>query len=178
LIHLNITPKEFIKIEKRFIPGTLVNCRKRLWRVDYQEGNFLNVTAVDESTKQTKIYLPVEDVSPGNLPKPSYTEIGTPQTQKLMLDAFRLSMVNSTTPLRSLQLSRAIPVSYQLVPVFGIAETCLVIAFGALVLAIPVLSFTRAWLVYNPLFYCLCARKTCQEYVVGYVFRRQRRLKT
>jgi len=101
----------------RFQPGTLINCRKRLWRVDYQEGNILNATAVDESTKQTKIYLPVEDVSPGNLPAPSPTEIGTYQAQKLMLDAFRLSMVNSTTPLRSLQFSRAIPVPYQLVPV-------------------------------------------------------------
>lgn len=34
-----------------------------------------------------------------------------------MLDAFRLSMVNSITPLRSLQFSREIPVFYQLVPV-------------------------------------------------------------
>ncbi len=104
-------------IDPRFQPGTLINCRKRLWRVDYQEGNILNATAVDESSKQTKIYLPAEHVTPGNLPAPSPTEIGTHQAQKLMLDAFRLSMVNSTTPLRSLQFSRAIPVPYQLVPV-------------------------------------------------------------
>ena len=101
----------------RFQPGTLINCRKRLWRVDFQDDNILNATAVNESTKQTKIYLPVEDVTPGNLPAPSPTEIGTHQAQKLMVDAFRLSMVNSTTPLRSLQFSRAIPVPYQLVPV-------------------------------------------------------------
>jgi len=103
--------------DHRFQPGTLINCRKRLWRVDYQEGNVLNATAVDESTKKTKIYLPIENVTPGNLPAPSPNVVGTHQAQKLMLDAFRLSMVNSTTPLRSLQLSRAIPIPYQLVPV-------------------------------------------------------------
>jgi superfamily II DNA or RNA helicase len=104
-------------INHRFQPGTLINCRKRLWRVDSQEENILSATAVDESAKQIKIYLPVEDVKPGNLPAPTSDEVGTPQAQKLMLDAFRLSMVNSTTPLRSLQFSRAIPVPYQLVPV-------------------------------------------------------------
>lgn len=100
-----------------FQPGTLIHCRKRLWRVDSQEGNILNATAIDENTKQIKIYLPIENVQPGNLPAPSSKEVGTPQAQKLMIDAFRLSLINSTTPLRSLQLSRAIPVSYQLVPV-------------------------------------------------------------
>ena len=80
----------------RFHPGTLVRSRKRLWRVDYQENNTLHVTAVDESTKQTKIYLPVEKVTPGNLPAPSSSEVGTHQAQKLMLDAFRLSMVGTT----------------------------------------------------------------------------------
>ena len=101
----------------RFQPGTLVKSRKRLWRVDYQESNTLHVTAIDESTNQTKIYLPLEEVIPGDLDAPSSSHIGAPSDQKLMVDAFRLSMVNSTTPLRSLQYSRAIPVSYQLVPV-------------------------------------------------------------
>ena len=97
-------------------PGTLVKARKRLWRVDSQEANILHVTAVNETTKQTRIYLPIEHVEPGNLPFPSPDIVGTPQAQKLMVDAFRLSMVNSTTPLRALQYSRAIPVPYQLVP--------------------------------------------------------------
>lgn len=101
----------------KFQPGTLVNSRRRLWRVDYQEDDILFVTAIDESTNQTRIYLPNEEVKPGNLDFPSTEQIGTPQDQKLMLDAFRLSMVNSTTPLRSLQYSRAIPMAYQLVPV-------------------------------------------------------------
>ncbi|MBW6465442.1 MAG: DEAD/DEAH box helicase [Brevefilum sp.] len=101
----------------KFQPGTLVNCRRRLWRVDYQDDNILHVTSVNESTNQTRIYLPLEKVTTGSLSYPSPDRIGRPQDQKLMLDAFRLSMVNSTTPLRSLQFSRAIPMAYQLVPV-------------------------------------------------------------
>ncbi len=104
-------------VNLKYQPGTLVKCRRRLWRVDYQEENILYVSAIDESTNQTRLYLPIESVKPGNLDYPSRDQIGTPQDQKLMLDAFRLSMVNSTTPLRSLQYSRAIPISYQLVPV-------------------------------------------------------------
>lgn len=79
--------------------GTLINCRKRLWRVDNQEENILIATSVDESSKQIKIYLPVKKVTSGKLPLPSSLNIGSPQSQRLMLDAFRLSMINITTPL-------------------------------------------------------------------------------
>lgn len=104
------------KPDQLYQPGTLVNSRKRLWRVDSQEDNVLHVTAVNESTNQTKIYLPLEEVKPGNLQFPSPEIVGSIQAQKLMVDAFRLSLVNSTSPLRSLQYSRAIPVPYQLIP--------------------------------------------------------------
>ncbi len=59
-----------IKQNHRFQPGTLIKCRKRLWRVDSQEENILHVTAVDESTKHVKIFWPIEGIKPGNLPKP------------------------------------------------------------------------------------------------------------
>ena len=98
-----------------FSPGTLVNCRRRLWRVDYQDKEILHLTAVDQSDYHTKAYLPVEKVTPSSLEYPSPQKIGSIQDQKLMLDAFRLSMVSSTTPYRALQYSRAIPISYQLV---------------------------------------------------------------
>lgn len=101
----------------QFQPGTLVNCRRRLWRVDHQEGDILYASALNENTNQTKIYLPIETPKQAELEYPSTTQVGRPQDQLLMLNAFRLSMVNSTTPLRSLQYSRAIPMAYQLVPV-------------------------------------------------------------
>lgn len=41
----------------RFQPVTLVNCRQRLWRVDYQVDNLLYVTSVNESSNQTRLYL-------------------------------------------------------------------------------------------------------------------------
>ena len=99
-----------------YSPGTLVQARRRLWRVDAQDGNVLYVTAVDEAAWQTRLYLPVETVSPGDLPAPDPQVVGTPQAHDLMLRAFRLSMVHSTAPLLALQRSRAIPVAYQLVP--------------------------------------------------------------
>ena len=101
----------------QYQPGTLINCRRRLWRVDYQEDSVLYATAIDEGSNHTSIFLPFEAVSAAKLDLPSSNETCSPQAQKLMLDAFRLSMVNSTTPLRSLQTSRAIPIPYQLVPV-------------------------------------------------------------
>jgi len=99
-----------------FTPGTLVQARRRLWRVDGQDGDVLYLTAIDEATRQTRLYLPIEPVSPGNLPKPDPASVGTIQAHDLMLRAFRLSMVHSTAPLLALQRSRAIPVEYQLVP--------------------------------------------------------------
>ncbi|HMN15289.1 MAG TPA: DEAD/DEAH box helicase, partial [Bellilinea sp.] len=99
-----------------YSPGTLVHARRRLWRVDGQDDDILYLTAVDEATRQTRLYLPVEEVTPGSLPKPDPKIVGTPQANDLMQRAFRLSMVHSTAPFLSLQRSRAIPVEYQLVP--------------------------------------------------------------
>lgn len=98
-------------------PGMLVQARRRLWRVDGQQDSILFLTAVDETSNQTRLYLPLETVQPGQLPPPSADTIGSPQVVDLMTRAFRLSMLNSTAPLLSLQRSRAIPVEYQLVPV-------------------------------------------------------------
>ena len=99
-----------------FTPGSLVQARRRLWRVDAQDGDVLYLTAIDETTRQAQLYLPVEPATPGSLPTPDPALIGTSQAHDLMLRAFRLSMVHSTAPLLALQRSRAIPVAYQLVP--------------------------------------------------------------
>lgn len=100
-----------------YTPGTLIQARRRLWRVDAQDDKVLYVTAVDETTYQSRIYLPVESVKPGQLPIPDPNQIGYPAAHDLMLRAFRFSMMHSTAPMLSLQRSRAIPVAYQLVPV-------------------------------------------------------------
>jgi SNF2 family DNA or RNA helicase len=100
-----------------FSPGTLINSRRRLWRVDGQDGKVLHVTAVDDAQEQARLYLEFEQTQPGKITSPVADVVGYTQAQELMLRAFRLSMIHSTAPLLSLQRSRVIPVSYQLVPV-------------------------------------------------------------
>ena len=97
-------------------PGMLVQARRRLWRVDSQQDSILYLTALDESSLQTRLYLPLESVQPGQLPMPDPNIVGSPQSLELMLRSFRLSMLHSTAPMLALQRSRAIPVAYQLVP--------------------------------------------------------------
>lgn len=97
--------------------GTLIEARRRLWRVDAQEGETVHVTAVDDAQEQAQLYTPFETIRPGQINPPEAKAVGYVQAQELMLRAFRLSMMHSTAPLLSLQRSRVIPVSYQLVPV-------------------------------------------------------------
>ena len=100
-----------------YTPGTLIEARRRLWRVDGQEENILHVTAVDDAQEQARLFLPFETPKPGQIAAPESQVVGYAQAQDLMLRAFRLSMMHSTAPLLSLQRSRVIPVSYQMVPV-------------------------------------------------------------
>ena len=98
-------------------PGTLIQARRRLWRVDGQDGNVLYATAVDGIEEQHRFYVPFEQIALGRLPLPAPERIGFPQAQDLMLRAYRLSLLHGTAPLLSLQRSRVIPTNYQLVPV-------------------------------------------------------------
>jgi SNF2 family DNA or RNA helicase len=72
---------------------------------------------VDDAQVQAKVSLTFEAVKPGQLQPPDAATVGYPQAQKLLLRAFRLSMMHSTAPFLALHRSRVIPVSYQLVPV-------------------------------------------------------------
>ena len=101
-----------------FPPGTVVESRNRLWRVDQQLGDVLTATALDSNgTVEHSFYLPAETVGRSELDPPATDTIGTYQAQKLLLRAHRLSMLHGTAPLLSLQRSRVIPKDYQLVPV-------------------------------------------------------------
>ncbi|MCG3207809.1 MAG: RNA polymerase-associated protein RapA [Anaerolineae bacterium] len=100
-----------------FVPGNVIQVRRRLWRVDARHGDVLTATAIDGQTDQIQFYIPFEDIHPGELPLPSSEQVGTWQAQQLLLRAYRLSMLHGTAPLLSLQRSRVIPKDYQLVPV-------------------------------------------------------------
>jgi len=99
-------------------PGTVISNRNRLWRVDAHTGDLLVATSIDGGeTEQQKFYVPFEDIRPGRLEPPSPGIVGHPQSQDLLLRAYRLSLLHGTAPLLSLQRSRVIPKDYQLVPV-------------------------------------------------------------
>src|SRR5215217_44559 len=103
---------------KPFQPGAVVRNRGRLWRVDGLDGDVLVATSIDGGqTEQHGFYLPFEDVVPAQLDFPPPEKVGFPQSQDLLLRAYRLSMMHGSAPLVSLRRSRVIPTEYQLVPV-------------------------------------------------------------
>lgn len=104
--------------ETAYKPGTVIEARERLWRVDQQDGDVLEATPIDSSDAgQRQFYVPLEDIERGKLDWPSRETIGSPAAQDLLLRAHRLSMLHGTAPLLSLQRSRVIPKNFQLVPV-------------------------------------------------------------
>ena len=103
---------------RSFQPGSVVRNRGRLWRVDELDGDVLVATSIDGGqTEQHDFYLPFEDITPAQLDLPPRDKVGAPQSQDLLLRAYRLSMMHGSAPLVSLQRSRVILTEYQLVPV-------------------------------------------------------------
>jgi hypothetical protein len=99
-------------------PGSVVRNRGRLWRVDDVDGEVLVATSIDGGlAEQHDFYLPFEDITSAQLDFPPLNRVGFPQSQDLLLRAYRLSMMHGSAPLVSLQRSRVIPTKYQLVPV-------------------------------------------------------------
>ena len=100
-----------------FTPGTIIENRRRLWRVDAQDGNILSATPIDGvETSSQKFYIPMEDIKPGRINSPNPELIGYISTQDLLLRAYRLSLMHGSAPFLSLQRSCVIPTNYQLVP--------------------------------------------------------------
>lgn len=107
------------KEQLEFKIGQIVRNRNRLWRVDNIdfEKNIMTATAIDGSANARHLfYIPMENIQTGRLTPISSNIIGNPRQFKLMLQAFKLSILNGTAPFASLRRSRVIPTSYQLVP--------------------------------------------------------------
>lgn len=117
------------KIVPEFNIGEVVKARDRLWRIDRintiekeikNENRKFLTYSVSSITGQpsTQLLIPeIEDVSESSLPKPEAETIGSPIYQKLLLDAMKLDLIYGTTSFISLQNSKVIPISYQMVPV-------------------------------------------------------------
>ncbi len=98
--------------------GSIVEIRSRLWRVDDLQGDVLIATSIDGTPiERRKFYLPFERVRRGQIAPPSCEIVGNYSAQDLLLRAYRLSMIHGAAPLLSLQRSRVVPVSFQMVPV-------------------------------------------------------------
>lgn len=104
--------------QKEFTLGSIVELRSRLWRVDEILGDVLVATSIDGTpVERRKFYMPFEKIRAGKIEAPSSEVVGNYSMQDLLLRAFRLSMIHGAAPLLSLQRSRVVPVSFQMVPV-------------------------------------------------------------
>lgn len=109
--------------------GEIVEARDRLWRIDQifiKEKEIKNekkkfvLYSVSNVTGQpsSQLLIPeIESIQKSVVPKPSPDFIGSPVYQKLLLDAIKLNLIYGTTSFISLQNSKVIPISYQMVPV-------------------------------------------------------------
>lgn len=103
--------------ENLLVPGKVVRIRERLWRIDRVLEKEFAATPLDgRDTDERRFHMLLEHVESGEVPLPGAESIGSPQEQKLILDAYRLSLLHGTAPILGLQRSRAIPTDYQLVP--------------------------------------------------------------
>lgn len=102
----------------QFKTGQIVEIRKRLWRIDSIYKNELTATSIDSINNfQKRFYAPLEDIKLADTKLPSFDKIGELSKQKLLINAYRISLIHGSSPLLSLQRSTVIPVNFQLVPV-------------------------------------------------------------
>lgn len=98
--------------------GNIIRLRSRLWRVDGIFQDILEASPIDGNTLLSrKFFIPVESISLAQLDFPSSKCVGNYMAQQLLIRAYRLSMIHGTAPLLSLQRSRVIPETFQMVPV-------------------------------------------------------------
>ncbi|CAL8979769.1 RNA polymerase-associated protein RapA [Propionicimonas sp. T2.31MG-18] len=110
--------------EDLLVPGKVVRLRERLWRVDYRDGHVFSATALDgRDNTPVRFHSRLEDVQPGALPFPDAGTVGDASEQRLLLDAYRFSLLHGTAPILGLQRSRAIPTDFQIVPLLMALNT-------------------------------------------------------
>lgn len=101
-----------------FRSGDIVSLRSRLWRVDTVEGDVLSATCIDgDAGEEHRFFMPFEQIRRGCIDPPDTDRIGDVATNRLLVQAFRYSMLHGTAPLMSLRTSAVIPTEYQLAPV-------------------------------------------------------------
>jgi len=109
----------------KFSIGEIIKARERLWRIDqinyhkFKEKNIItySVSNIDGQSSSQILMPEIELIEKATIPPISPTKIGSPIYQKLLLDASKLKLIYGTSSFISLQNSKVIPISYQMVPV-------------------------------------------------------------
>jgi ERCC4-related helicase len=105
-------------MRKVYDPGSIIQNRGRLWRVNRDVDDVVYATPLDGFTEyEEKFFKPVEQISDGKVSSPSSDIVGNAAVQRMLITAFKLDLIYGTAPLISLKKSRVIPTPYQLVPV-------------------------------------------------------------
>jgi superfamily II DNA or RNA helicase len=111
-------------IQNSFKIGDIVTARDRLWRIDQIQSDeknkdfyFYSVSSITGQQVSEVLFPSIEPIEEAKIPFPVNNKIGSPIYQKLLLNALRLDLIYGTSSFISLQNSKVIPVSYQLVPV-------------------------------------------------------------
>ncbi len=105
--------------------GEIIKARERLWRIDqinfhdHKDSKILtySVSNIDGLTSSQILIPDIEFIEKATIPEISKDKIGSPKYQKLLLEATKLKLIYGTSSFISLQNSKVIPVSYQMVPV-------------------------------------------------------------
>lgn len=98
-------------------PGMIIKMRNRLWRVDNIYHDELTATSIDGGEiSERHFYQPFENIDLVNSELPQADSIGRYGYNKLVVEANKLNLMNSTAPFLALQRSRIVPNQYQLVP--------------------------------------------------------------
>ncbi len=120
---------EVKEIVPQFSIGEIVEARNRLWRIDQihkvekeikkkkKKFIYYSVSNITGQPSSQVIIPDIEKITKSFVPKPSSEKVGFPIYQKLLLDAIKLDLIYGTTSFISLQNSKVIPISYQMVPV-------------------------------------------------------------
>jgi len=114
-----------VELTSEFSVGEIVKARERLWRIDQinlHNKNNRNIITYSVSNidglPASQILVPeIESIEKATIPPISNKKIGSPKYQKLLLEATKLKLIYGTSSFISLQNSKVIPVSYQMVPI-------------------------------------------------------------
>jgi hypothetical protein len=90
--------------------GDIVELRSRLWRVDFLEGDILAATNIEGGEiEQRRFFRQFETYKKASIELPNPEVLGDPASNKLLIQAYRYSMLHGAAPLLSLQRSSVRP---------------------------------------------------------------------